>query len=1087
MKNSLKIFLFLLFVLLFPENRALSSANNDYTIKQLKVKDGLSQSSILAILQDSRGFMWFATGSGLNKFDGYTFKIYLNHPQDLLSISDNGISALYEDRDGYIWVGTTGGYINRFDRRTDTFKRFNLSLIINSGNRIVDNYYEYPLLFSRNSDNSVTSISEDEEGKIWIGTWGRGIFILDKKNESILNFCNDQGDAQSLSFDRVTKILSDSNGNIWIATFGGGLNKATFSLMQKNQKKKIFFQRYRNISSNKSSLSDDKIITLFEDKYGSLWIGTFYGGLNKLESEEQKKLSESAKFTWFKSQDKNQNNLSDNSIMAITEDDSGFLWVGTFGGGLNRFDPQNKSFIYFTHNNLDENTIADNDIISLYKDNSGIIWAGTHLGEGISRIERKNIKFDLVKSNPTSSSSLNDDVVWSILKDKEGILWIGTYRGGLNRYDEKRKIFTYYKNDFTNLNSLSNNHVRSIAEDNFDNLWVGTYAGGLNKLDKRSGKFTRYTNSISDSFSIGGNQIQKLYIDSNSVMWIATFGGGLNVLDLKRQTQSKPHFTKYKFDPSDSLSISDNRVYTIYEDRKNNLWIGTFGGGLNKFDKKNKKFERFCNDPKNPFSLQNDKVLCLYEDYSGNFWVGTSGNGLIKFDRDNNKFISYGAQENIDADVIYGILEDDQKNLWLSTSNGIYKFSYETGITTHYDLQDGVQSLEFSGGAYFKAADGEMFFGGINGINRFFTNRVKDNPFIPPVVITSIKVANLIVKGEKDKLTLSHHENFITFEFAALAYSVPSDNYYSYMLEGFDDDWKYIDARYRVANYTNLPPGEYLFKVKGANQDGIWNPNETKIYVLINPPFWRTWWFTGLAILLISAGIYYLGSMRSRSELAIEKLKTKLAADLHDNIGSGLTEISILSELAKKDVEGSPDENVYGKLRNISEVARQLVDSMSDIVWVVNPKRDSLHDLLVRLKDSYSDILTSYGISFKIVNLDKLENLALPMDYRQNLYLIFKEGINNAIKHSRCKKLSLEANVRNNVLELTLMDDGIGFETENLEYGNGIRNMETRSNNIGGKLKWKSSAERGTMIKFIGKIKNTNPLKKIIKSYSLQI
>ena len=242
-------------------------------------------------------------------------------------------------------------------------------------------------------------------------------------------------------------------------------------------------------------------------------------------------------------------------------------------------------------------------------------------------------------------------------------------------------------------------------------------------------------------------------------------------------------------------------------------------------------------------------------------------------------------------------------------------FPMKLELLSHYDLQDGVQSLEFSGGAYYKAANGEMFFGGINGMNRFFPKLVKDNSFIPPVAITSIKVANNFIKGEVDKLILNHQENFITFEFAALAFSDPSDNYYSYMLEGFDDDWKNTDAKYRMANYTNLPPGEYIFKVKGANHDGLWNPKETKVYVLINPPFWRTWWFTGLAILLISLGIYYLGTMRSRNELAIEKLKTKLAADLHDNIGSGLTEISILSELAKKDVEGFTNENVHGKIK----------------------------------------------------------------------------------------------------------------------------------------------------------------------------
>ena len=528
--------LIFVFIFLLTGSFTLPQYNAGYTIKQLKMKDGLSQSSILAILQDSRGFMWFATGSGLNKYDGYSFKVYLNNPSDSFSISDNGITTLFEDREGYIWVGTTGGFVNRFDRRTETFRRFNISKSFQPAEKMEDNYYEYPLLYSRNSDNSITSISEDKDGRIWVGTWGRGLFILNKQTNEITNFCNDQNDSHSLSFNRVTKILSDNNKNMWIATFGGGLNEATFNSTPTGPNIKLLFQHYKNLSSNKSSLSDNKVTTLFEDKSGSLWIGTYYGGLNKLESDEQKKAAESAKFTCFTTQLKNQNSLSDNSVMAITEDDSGFLWIGTFGGGLNRFNPQDKTFLRFMHNNLDENTIGDNDVISLYKDDSGIIWVGTHLGEGISRLERKNAKFDVIKSNPSSSSSLNDDVVWSILKDKEDILWIGTYRGGLNRYDEKSKMFTFYKSNPVNINSISNNHIRSIAEDKFGNLWVGTYAGGLNKFNKRSGKITRYVNSLSDSSSISGNQIQKLFIDSNSVMWIAVFGGGLNVLDLKNQS-----------------------------------------------------------------------------------------------------------------------------------------------------------------------------------------------------------------------------------------------------------------------------------------------------------------------------------------------------------------------------------------------------------------------------------------------------------------------------------------------------------------------------------------------------------------------
>lgn len=1063
---------------LYSEVNAKKVENEAYIISQLKIKDGLSQSSILSMLQDRIGFMWFGTGSGLNRYDGYSFKVYLNNPQDSLSISDNSISALYEDREGYIWVGTSGGFVNRFDRKTDLFKRINLNLIQNHNKHISDSYFDYPLFYSRNSETSITSISEDDKGRIWIGTWGRGLFIYNKHKEELINLRNNQKDPQSLSYDRITKVLADRNGNIWIGTFGGGINKVLKSFYSKNNNKEYQFQNWKNSKSNKFSLSDNKVTTLHESKNGILWIGTYYGGLNKLGRSMQQENSSQLQFESLKLHSQNQNYTVSNSIMAITEDDSGYIWVGTFGSGVHRLDIRNNSFLNFQHDNFNENSIADNDIISLYNDNSGIIWLGTHLGEGISRLERKNIKFDLIKANPTLPLSINDNVVWSILKDKKNVLWVGTYRGGLNRIDEKRKSTTSYMHDPANPNSLSNNHVRSLAEDKFGNLWVGTYAGGLNRFDKQRGKFTRFLYNISDSTSIGGNQIQRIYIDSSLIMWIAVFGGGLNVLDLKDTQTAKPYFKKYKFDASDSMSISDDRVYTLYEDREKNLWIGTFGGGLNKIDKKSKTFKRYRNDTKNPFSLQNDKVLCLYEDYSGNFWVGTSGSGLIKFDRNTEKFTNQGFKAKIDADVIYGILEDEQSNLWLSTSNGLYKYAYKMGYVTRYDVQDGVQSLEFSGGAYIKTENGEMFFGGINGINRFFPTQVRDDSFIPPVVITSIKIANQSVKGEKEHLRLSYHDNFLSFEFAALSYSNPLNNSYSYMLEGFDEDWKLCDAKYRLANYTNLPAGEYIFRVKGANHDGVWNPVEAKINILINPPYWKTWWFISIVILIITLAIYYLSSIQYRNKLKIEKLKTKLAADLHDNIGSGLTEISILSEIAQKEAASTSELIVHGKLKNISEVARQLIDNMSDIVWVVNPKRDSLNDLLVRLKDSYSDILNSYGISFRISNLDKLDDLTLSMEYRQNLYLIFKEAINNAIKHSKCKKMILKANVRKNVLELVLSDDGVGRDPQNIELGNGIRNMDSRSNNIGGKLKWSSFPGKGTTVKFIGAVRNTNYLKK---------
>lgn len=446
----------------------------------------------------------------------------------------------------------------------------------------------------------MTTISEDNQDRIWIGTWGKGIFILHKKDGSIKNISHSSSNKNSLSFNRITKILKDSTENMWIATFGGGLNKVS-KLPVRNSFDEISFTHYKKHAGSGSSLGDDKVISLFQGKQGSIWIGTYYGGLNLIEKNYLKSLN--INFPKIKVSPAQKNNTADYSIMAITEDDSGAIWLGTFGNGLIKYDPLQKSFRSFIHDEFSENSIADNDIISLFKDRAGILWVGSHLGQGVSRLERKLTKFNILKSGSTIGSSLNDDVVWSVYKDRNENLWVGTYRGGLNHYDARTKKFSYYKNNPADISSISGNHIRSIIEDRFGNVWVGTYSNGLNKFLVDQNKFIRFVHSDLDSFSIAGNQIQHLFIDSDSLLWIGVFGGGLNLLNLNGNTTSNPQFIKYKNEPSNPYSLSDDRVYTIYEDRGKNLWVGTFGGGLNRFDRATKKFERFRYDAQNPSSL----------------------------------------------------------------------------------------------------------------------------------------------------------------------------------------------------------------------------------------------------------------------------------------------------------------------------------------------------------------------------------------------------------------------------------------------------------------------------------------------------
>ncbi len=1050
--------------------------SQDYLFRQLRIEDGLSQSTILSSLQDRKGYMWFATRSGLNRYDGYKFMVYLNDPKDSTSLSDDGTNSIFEDRNGTLWIGTINGNINKYNRTTETFTYRNILSLIENVPEQTDEFYEYPLSFSRNQSSTITTITEDKQGNLWIGTWGNGIVTIDKNFKKINHFFADNKNRNGLPTNRVMDLLFDESGKLWIATFGGGLSR--LSINKINSKDDFFFENF-STGNDQFSLPDSKLLTLFQDSEKNLWVGSYYGGLNFIEHSQLGLTPDNIKINIHRCPVISSGTFN-NTVMAITEDNSHYLWIGTFGGGLIRYDKAKNKSIHFFNEPLNTNSLGDNDVLSLCVDRSGIVWAGSHLGSGITKIQPNNKMFHHIKHIAGNNNSLDDDVVWTIYQDKDNIIWIGTYKGGINKYDPATNKFFFIKKS-GDQKSISSNHIRSIKEDRFGNLWIGTYDGGLNILNKKSGQLNVYKNNLNDPFSIGGNQVQDIFIESDNTYWIATFGGGLNkvVVDGNPIT-SKLKFIRYKTDPNNPNTISDNRVYKIFKSRNGVFWIGTYGGGLNSFDPQTGIFKRFLADSgkKENFNLKN--LMTIMEDSEETMWLGAYGGGLTSFDRKTNLFKRYSIKDGITSSVIYGILEDENKNLWISSDDGLFKLNIATKDVKRFDIQDGLQSLEFSGGAYFKNNKNQLFFGGINGFNFFNPADIKTNQYIPPVVITSVKVFNEHYKGERSEIILDYKKNFLTFEFSSLDYSDPKDNQYSFILEGLQDKWQFVESSARVANYTNLSPGTYIFKVRGSNGDGLWNDKYASVKIIILNPFWQRWWFITFIILLIAILIYYISTLRIKNLLAIEKLKSKLAADLHDNVGSGLTEISILSEVASRNISHGQDTST-SELSKISEISRKLVDNMSDIVWVVNPNRDSLPDLIIRLKDSYGEVLNSLGISFRATNIDKIKDVKLTMDFKQNLYLIFKEAINNSVKHSNCKHIILDANFRNDILEMSVSDDGKGFDENNIRYGDGIKNISNRALLIGGKIKIKSSPDSGTNIRFIGRLGKINTLKFLLK------
>jgi two-component sensor histidine kinase/ligand-binding sensor domain-containing protein len=797
--------------------------------------------------------MWFGTFSGLARYDGYNFVIYKNDPLDSTSLSNNWIWGLCEDRLGFLWIGTGGGGLNRFDRNGEIFKR-----------------YEY----DENNPNSlgnniVMHIHEDRSGDLWIGTEGSGLNKFDRDKEEFTRYVHKDNDPQSISNNIIREIYEDKKGIFWIATDGGGLNKF-------DPENEIFTHWMYN-KNDPNSLNDNRTMEVYIDKSGILWVGTYSGGLNRFDRDREI-------FVNYKFDANNPHSLSGNHVRDVYEDQTGSIWICTYGGGLSRLDCNNKkkeTFMSYKYDPNNPNSLGNDYIWVIYEDRSGVIWIGTEKG-GINKFNRRKEVFNHWKNEPGISSSLNDNHIWAIYEDRAGIFWIGTRTGGLNRFDRKNGTFKHYKNEINNPNSLSGNYVISIYEDRSGILWIGTYYNGLNRFDRKKNCFIHYKHEEDKPNSLSHNRVRATFEDHFGKLWILTRQG------LDKFDPVKEEFFHYKKLEGDLNSISNNNIRVIYEDRAGTLWIGT-DGGLNKYVPKNNNkedyFIRYQNEENNPNSLSYDKIRSIYEDKKGRFWIGTRG-GLNRLDRENEQFYAYTEEDGLPSNVIYGILEDDSGFLWLSTTKGISKFDPETEVFRNYDSDDGLQDNEFELGAYCQSRNGEIFFGGINGFNSFYPDRVKDNPYVPPIVITCFKIFDHIIKFDKDvsmlnEIELSYRDNFFSFEFSALDYVSPRKNKYAYKLEGFDSDWNYCGSR-RYTSYTNLNPGRYVFNVKGSNNHGIWNEEGLALEIKIRPPFWMTLWFRiivflGIILLIIAIIQYRTHNVKKRNvELeAINKMLNK--------------------------------------------------------------------------------------------------------------------------------------------------------------------------------------------------------------------
>ncbi len=830
----------------------------------LTTADGLSHDIVYAIVQDQQGFLWFGTQDGLNRYDGYTFTVFRHLRSDPDSLIHNTVQALAVDSGGRLWVGTVSG-IDRFDPGASRF-------------------VHYPEV-----SESVTAIYSAPEGTLWVGTAGAGLFRYDPQADRFLHHPLPENGSHILS------IYQDQAGTIWVGTEYGGVYALDGRI-------------YQHDPADPHSLPYNRVTAIVQDRTGTLWVGMgaphepAVGGLASLDPVADR-------FT------PHRRGLDHAHVTALLEDRTGTLWVGTEDGlaVLERAGRGEASLCpCYHHDPLDPYSLVNDRIYALYEDRSGILWIATD--GGVSRYVPQKNRFVLYRHDPLNPDSLGAPVVGAVLKDRGGILWVGLHNGGLDRIDPATGQVTHYRHDPADPHSLSHDHVTALYQDSTGAIWVGTSAG-LDRLDPVKGGgeprpcFTHYVHDPADPHSLGPGAVKVIYEDRSGALWIGTEDpGALSRLDLDgSEVSPRPYFIVYRYDPDHPDGFPNTYgVRAILEDRDGILWLGTYNG-LVRFDPGGgeappRPFTQYRHNPSDPHSLSDDFVWSLYEAPDGTLWVGTHG-GLSRLDdRDAGRFTVFTVEDGLPNDGIAAILGDRQGRpyLWLATmGGGLSRFDPRTETFRNYDVSDGLQGMHFIIGAAYRSPDGELFFGGANGLNSFYPADVRDNPHVPPVVLTAFRKFDQVVDFGRaltdiHEITLSYRDNFFSFEFAALDYADPAKNRYAYILEGFDRDWVYCGTR-RYAAYTNVPPGTYTFRVRGSNNDGIWSEEELAVRVVITPPFWQTWWFRALAALVALSIVLVVTRARMRYVATLRQSEERFRT-LFENAPLGVCEADLTQQ-----------------------------------------------------------------------------------------------------------------------------------------------------------------------------------------------
>jgi len=994
------------------------------TSRRLTTADGLSQTRVEHIIQDDLGFLWFGSQYGVNRYDGYSFKLFVQEPGNPKSASGTFVMSLFKDRDGLIWIAWSDG-LDRLDPRTEEFTHYR-----------VEPEERGP------RPNAVLHISQDREGMIWLAT-GSGLHRLDPRSGAVLHFR--RGTApDSLPTNNINWSGQDSHGRFWVGTNLGLLE----------------FDRARGKVLRFIQMPEEVRIALFEGRDGRLWITKACGnGLSLFDPDTNTVTPYS-----FYPRDPEPGALT--GVMGIAEDADGNLWLGSPGIGLLRLNRERNRFFHYGHQPQDSHSIAEDKVISLLQDRDGNLWAGLH-SAGINYFGRGSQRFEVFRHIPGDPNSLTLDFVNAILEGRDGILWIGN-DDGLNRIDRRTG-----RRELIDLGLGVKPMVISLAEDKDGAIWAGTFAQGVTRYNTETHDFETYRHDPSDPHSLSYNEVHRVYVDRKGTVWVATDDG------LNRFNPAERNFTVYRILGDSRFSQS----YTgIAEDSSGRLWLGTHYSGLHRLDPETGQIAVYQYTRSDAEGLRSTSHSVFMSSKQA-LWIATQ-NGLNSLDPATGKIRAYDAQDGMPANAVSCILEDDRGVIWLSTTRGISKFTPETGTFSNYTLFAGLQGSDFTGwDACDKGRHDELFFAGFSGAVAFVPTALDEAVPAAPLVLTDFEIDGLAARigpGQpleraapfSRNVTLSHAQRNFSITFAGLRYSSPETTRYRYRLQGLDGVWHETPSGIRQATYTTLPWGKYDFQVQMATDRGAWQVPGISLSLLILPPWWATWWFRTLCALLLAALAWFMVRVRVRYVArkitlqmeARSNERMRIARDLHDTLLQGLLSASMQLSVVQDQI--APTAKARPLLEHVSNLLRQLVQEGRTAVRGLRVWHLDSQDLEHAIAAIPGDLRIESSAQFR-VGIEGTSRPLLPAA-RSEVYLVAREAISNALRHSKASVIDVSLEYLPDSFRLTVRDDGRGFvaETVAADRGNhfGLAVMSERAERVGGVLKVSSRPELGTEI-----------------------